>query len=157
MRKGGLEPPYPRGYQILSLARLPVPPLSRLRTQRNTPSTAGRSLAESQSRALPVGPRDGFTRPCCGIAPPPDLFHGLFEFSTPGDDRLRVAAPGSIRAVPDPQTGRPLKVASVELSDRSVRPVCTQRGAGGYVSFVSDLRLAFACPSCRTLVWLAGA
>ena len=30
MRKGGLEPPYPFGYQILSLARLPVPPLSRI-------------------------------------------------------------------------------------------------------------------------------
>jgi hypothetical protein len=30
-------------------------------------------------------------------------------------------------------------------------------GGGGYVSFVSDLRLAFACPSCRTLVWIAGA
>ena len=28
VRKGGLEPPYPSGYQILSLARLPVPPLS---------------------------------------------------------------------------------------------------------------------------------
>ena len=28
VRKGGLEPPYPFGYQILSLARLPVPPLS---------------------------------------------------------------------------------------------------------------------------------
>jgi hypothetical protein len=30
VRKEGLEPPYPFGYQILSLARLPVPPLSRL-------------------------------------------------------------------------------------------------------------------------------
>jgi len=29
VRKEGLEPPYPFGYQILSLARLPVPPLSR--------------------------------------------------------------------------------------------------------------------------------
>ena len=35
MRKEGLEPPYPYGYQILSLARLPVPPLSR-RCQSNT-------------------------------------------------------------------------------------------------------------------------
>src|SRR5580765_7111205 len=29
MRKEGLEPTHPFGYQILSLARLPVPPLSR--------------------------------------------------------------------------------------------------------------------------------
>src|SRR5678815_166454 len=31
VRKEGLEPPYPFGYQILSLARLPVPPLSRIK------------------------------------------------------------------------------------------------------------------------------
>ena len=29
VRKGGLEPPRPLGHQILSLARLPIPPLSR--------------------------------------------------------------------------------------------------------------------------------
>jgi hypothetical protein len=50
-----------------------------------------------------------------------------------------------------------LKVASLELSDHSVCPACTTLGSGGYVSFVADLRMAFACPSCRTLVWLAGA
>jgi hypothetical protein len=38
-----------------------------------------------------------------------------------------------------------------------VCPACTQLGAGGYVSFVADLRMAFACPSCRKLVWIAGA
>ena len=61
------------------------------------------------------------------------------------------------RTIPCPETGRMLKVASVEVSDRSVCPACTQLGSGGYVSFVSDLRLAFACPSCRKLVWIAGA
>jgi hypothetical protein len=48
-------------------------------------------------------------------------------------------------------------VASVEVSDRTVCPACTQLGAGGYVSFVGDLRLAFACPSCLKLIWIAGA
>jgi len=48
-------------------------------------------------------------------------------------------------------------VAAVELSERTVCPECTQLGAGGYVSFVADLRLAFACPSCLKLVWVAGA
>ena len=90
--------------------------------------------------------------------PKTDLFYGLFELraTVHGQPQLmsRAIPPAS---VPDPQTGRPLKVAAVELSDRSVCPACTQLGAGGYVSFVSDLRLAFACPSCRTLVWLAGA
>lgn len=87
-----------------------------------------------------------------------DPFHGLFELQThaQGAPRLtsRAAAP---RTIPDPETGRPLRVASLELSDRGVCPSCTQLGAGGYVSFVSDLRLAFACPSCRKLVWVAGA
>ena len=87
-----------------------------------------------------------------------ELFHGLFELRAGSHGRPQIAAnvsaPGS---VPDPQTGRPLKIAALELSERGVCPACTQLGAGGYVSFVSDLRLAFACPSCRELVWIAGA
>jgi hypothetical protein len=41
VRKEGLEPPYPFGYQILSLARLPVPPLSlRSSVSRRVPLSA---------------------------------------------------------------------------------------------------------------------
>jgi hypothetical protein len=50
-----------------------------------------------------------------------------------------------------------IKVASIEVTDRAICPACAEPGAGGFVSFVSDLRLAYACPNCRTLVWLAGA
>jgi hypothetical protein len=85
------------------------------------------------------------------------LFHGLFELNDTSRGKLRlpsvVPAP---RSIPDPQTGRPLKVASVELSDRGICPACTQLGSGGYVSFEADMRLAFACPSCQKLVWIAG-
>jgi hypothetical protein len=90
--------------------------------------------------------------------PVTDLFHGLFEWHPlpQGTGRLE-SSPSRPSAIPDPQTGRPLRVDSVELSDRGVCPACTQLGAGGYVTFVSDLRLAFACPSCRKLVWIAGA
>ena len=96
--------------------------------------------------------------PPMNTPPRTDLFHGLFELWPQAQGRARLAANGTApRAIPDPQTGRPLKVASVELSDRGICPACTQLGSGGYVSFVSDLRLAFACPSCETLVWLAGA
>jgi len=85
-------------------------------------------------------------------------FHGLFDFhpNAAGGGRL-APSPHRGGAVPDPITGRPLKIASLEVSDRAVCPACTQLGGGGYVSFVSDLRLAFACPACRKLVWLAGA
>jgi hypothetical protein len=86
--------------------------------------------------------------------PRTDLFHGLFALHGTGRLSRHTEAP---REVPDPNTGRPLRVATVELSDRAVCPACTQLGTGGYVSFESDLRLAFACPSCRKLVWIAGA
>jgi hypothetical protein len=87
-----------------------------------------------------------------------DLFHGLFVLhrGDQGQGRLsrHAAAP---RVVPDPHTGHPLKVAALELSELTVCPACAQLGAGGYVSFESDMRLAFACPQCRKLVWIASA
>ncbi len=87
-----------------------------------------------------------------------DQFFGLFERQQPtqGDHRLALSR-SRPQTIPCPETGRPLQVATVEVSDRSVCPACTQLGRGGYVSFVSDLRLAFACPTCRKLVWIAGA
>lgn len=89
-------------------------------------------------------------------------FHGLFEWRRQsGKDvaaTFAIAAPSqSPRTVPCPDTGRPLRVASLEVSNSSVCPACSQFGTGGYVSFVGDLRLAFACPNCRKLVWIAGA
>lgn len=87
-----------------------------------------------------------------------DAFFGLFELQPNPPGRPRLASSSTRpRSIPDPNTGRPLTVASVEVSERGVCPACTQLGAGGYVSFVSDLRLAFACPSCQKLVWIAGA
>jgi hypothetical protein len=87
-----------------------------------------------------------------------DLFHGLFVWHRGEKGHGRLAASAAApRMIPDPQTGHPLKVASVEVSDRAVCPACTELGGGGYVSFESDLRLAFACPCCRKLVWIAGA
>ena len=87
-----------------------------------------------------------------------DLFHGLFEWRRSEEGPPTLATrPAAPREIPDPHTGRPLKIATVELSDRTVCPSCARRGGGGYVSFESDLRLAFACPRCLTLVWIAGA
>ena len=149
MRKEGLEPPYPFGYQILSLSRLPVPPLSR-------------QCRLAGVRGKGEGVRDEGRHGRASIRRVTDsrndLFHGLFVWHRgekgPGRLARHSDAPG---VVPDPATGRPLKVASVELSDRGICPACTQLGAGGYVSFEADLRLAFACPSCRKLVWISGA
>jgi hypothetical protein len=87
-----------------------------------------------------------------------DLFHGLFHWHPGGSGPARVTAHADPPpSVPDPQSGRLIKVASLEVADRAICPACAAAGPGGFVSFVSDLRLAYACPSCRTLVWLPGA
>ena len=85
----------------------------------------------------------------------PDAFFGLFELRPHAQGGTRLArASNTPRTIPDPQTGRPVAIASVEVSERGVCPACARHGSGGYVSFVSDLRLAFACPGCCRLVWM---
>jgi hypothetical protein len=50
-----------------------------------------------------------------------------------------------------------LRVATIEVAAPAICPLCANRGMGGFVSFVGDLRLVYACPRCGELVWLAGA
>ena len=83
----------------------------------------------------------------------PDPFHGLFIHS--GDQQLG-RHPQQPLTLKDPKTGRPLAIATVELSG-AICPSCDRRGHGGFVSFVADLRMVFACPHCRSLVWISGA
>lgn len=87
-----------------------------------------------------------------------DLYHGLFRWEqlSTGETQLsrHPAAPASI---PDPKSGRLLSVATLDASTRAICPSCSANGAGGFVSFVQDLRLVYACPSCQELVWLPGA
>jgi len=58
--------------------------------------------------------------------------------------------------IPCPTTGRPLRIATIEAEAAAICPRCWSHARGGFVSFVGDLRMAYACPSCRELVWLAG-
>ena len=60
------------------------------------------------------------------------------------------------RAIPCPTTGRPLRVSTLDAKARAICPKCLVEGRGGFVSFVADLRMAYACPGCRELVWLDG-
>lgn len=87
-----------------------------------------------------------------------DLYFGLFRWErrSTGEPELSHTTDAP-RAIPDPTSGRPLQVATVEARTRAECPSCRTTGIGGYVSFVSDLRLAYACPSCEQLVWLPGA
>jgi hypothetical protein len=87
-----------------------------------------------------------------------DLYHGLFEWKAGTDGQATVArhqsAPSS---VPCPTTGRALRVATLDAETPAICPRCEAHGRGGFVSFVGDLRMAYACPQCRALVWLSGA
>jgi hypothetical protein len=85
-----------------------------------------------------------------------DPFHGVFtQDLTIAGGRLS-RHPQAPLSLPDPKTGRDLRIATVELSG-AICPACQKRADGGFVSFVSDLRLVFACPHCRDLVWINGA
>jgi hypothetical protein len=87
-----------------------------------------------------------------------DLYHGLFRWERPSDGQPQLSthaeAPASI---PDPHSGRLLRIATKDARARAICPACATTGHGGFVSFVQDLRLAYACPSCEQLVWLNGA
>jgi hypothetical protein len=86
-----------------------------------------------------------------------DLYHGLFRWEA-GEGQPRVSRLTSTpRTVPCPTTGRLLRIATLEANASAICPACASHGRGGYVSFEGDLRMAYACPQCRQLVWVAGA
>jgi len=86
-----------------------------------------------------------------------DLYHGLFLLHAGGDGHPRVSRHDSGPAsIPCPTTGRALRVATIDAGATAICPACSAHGHGGFVSFVGDLRMAYACPQCRQLVWLAG-
>jgi hypothetical protein len=49
-----------------------------------------------------------------------------------------------------------LRIATVDADTAAICPACAHRGQGGFVSFDGDLRMAYACPECRELVWVQG-
>ena len=87
----------------------------------------------------------------------PSLYHGLFVLERADDGQRHVSRhPGAPVTIPDPH-GRMLRVATLDARTPAICPSCATSGRGGFVSFVQDLRLAYACPSCEQLVWLTGA
>jgi hypothetical protein len=87
-----------------------------------------------------------------------DLYLGLFRWQAGADGRPKVICHEAGPAViPCPTTGRPLRVATIDANTAAICPSCATHGQGGFVSFDGDLRMAYACPQCRRLVWLEGA
>jgi hypothetical protein len=84
-------------------------------------------------------------------------YHALFrrEQLASGEYQLsrKHDAPNSLS---DP-TGRLLKIATVDAGAPAICPACASSGRGAYLSFVQDLRMAYACPSCADVIWLPGA
>ena len=91
------------------------------------------------------------------ISPRSDPYHGVFSLELLVNGQPQLAPrPGAPSVIPDPN-GRLLKIATVEGRAHAICPACAKDGQGGFVSFVQDLRLAYACPSCQQFVWLSGA
>jgi len=87
-----------------------------------------------------------------------DFYHGLFTCHTGGDGRPRVSRLATRPStIPCPTTGRLFRIATVDAETSAICPSCDSAGHGGFVSFDGDLRMAYACPGCRQLVWLTGA
>jgi hypothetical protein len=86
-----------------------------------------------------------------------DLYHGIFRWHPGHDGRPRVTrhSAGPV-TVPCPTTGRLLRIATIEAGASAICPSCAIQGHGGFISFDGDLRMAYACPLCRQLVWVAG-
>ena len=59
-------------------------------------------------------------------------------------------------SIPCPKSGRDLKIAAIEATAPARCPSCMEAWHGAFLSFVSDLRMAYACPQCDQLVWVAG-
>jgi hypothetical protein len=87
-----------------------------------------------------------------------ELYHGLFKWTAGSNGQATVARHAAAPStVPCPTTGRALRVATIDAETPAICPKCEEQGRGGFVSFVGDLRMAYACPQCREFVWLAGA
>jgi hypothetical protein len=86
-----------------------------------------------------------------------DLYHGLFRWDTGGDGRPRVSRHQSgPTSIPCPNTGRSLRIATLNAPAPAICQSCAVQGHGGFVSFNGDLRMAYACPECLRLAWALG-
>ncbi|MGE3955811.1 MAG: hypothetical protein AB7H96_03760 [Vicinamibacterales bacterium] len=86
----------------------------------------------------------------------PFEFHGLVRRVEQNGVMRLVPHHPRPAAIPCPTTGRALKIAAIDASAPALCPSCMQTGHGAFVSFVSDLRMAYACPQCDQLIWAAG-
>lgn len=83
-------------------------------------------------------------------------YGGVFVCTTSNGRARLTRHPEAPSSLPDPATGRALRISTVEVAG-AICPACDERSEGGFVSFEADLRMVYACPECRELVWIHGA
>ncbi len=87
-----------------------------------------------------------------------DLYFGIFEWqSSDGVARVTRRKESPPTGIPDPRTGRRLRISTVQASTPAICPACSCRAHGGFITFEDDLRIAYACPRCQRLIWITGA
>jgi hypothetical protein len=84
-------------------------------------------------------------------------YHALFLREQLATGEYQLARKANAPAVMADPSGRLLKIATVDAGATAICPSCASTGRGAFVSFVQDLRMAYACPSCTSVVWLPGA
>jgi hypothetical protein len=82
-------------------------------------------------------------------------FHGLLDCVEQEGELHLVPRASRPSTIPCPSTGHALRVATIDAHAEAICPRCLTTGRGAFVSFVSDLRMAYACPACEQLVWVA--
>lgn len=83
-------------------------------------------------------------------------FEGLLQrIEHEGEPRL-VPHAGHPTSIPCPTTGHALRIAAIDTAAPALCPSCMKTGYGAFLSFVADLRMAYACPQCEQMVWVAG-
>jgi hypothetical protein len=87
---------------------------------------------------------------------PYHAFQGLFRREQLATGEYQLARRHDAPAAMADPTGRMLKIATVDAGATAICPACASTARGAFVSFVQDLRMAYACPSCTSVVWLPG-
>ena len=92
----------------------------------------------------------------CASVSAQSLIHGLLHRHHRNGEPYFAAPSPRAGTLPCPTTGRVLMVAGIDADTRAFCAGCQTPGHGAFISFVNDLRMAYACPKCDQLVWSNG-
>ena len=107
------------------------------------------------------GPPTSMLRYAASMAHPagskPSSYHAFFDRQQLASGEYQLARKSDAPGVISDPSGRVLKIATFDAGARAICPSCAAAARGAFMSFVQDLRMAYACPSCSRMTWLNGA